>query len=172
MSRRVTLPLSEQEALRDWRMAVDALKILGPDSMVGKLDWPARKNFLRQYVEKRGVSDPAKIHAIDMIWDLIHPEKGIGINRYRQQMKFQGFDGQAAVNLVDRPPEGTRARLRGNLLRRVGNRGISYYADWTRVKIKNEFDAVLNDPYGKTAKYLELGLNSEDNEEPLDGVAV
>ncbi|HYN76109.1 MAG TPA: depupylase/deamidase Dop [Candidatus Limnocylindria bacterium] len=106
------------DVLTRWESVLDRLAD-DPTRCSRELDWVAKLNLLQGYRDRDGLDwDAAKLHAIDLQYSDVRPEKGI----YHRLLAAGRLDRLLTDDEVDRavtdPPEDTRAYFRGECLRR------------------------------------------------------
>ena len=104
------------DVLDRWESVLDRLG-RDPLECAGELDWVAKWRLLRQYRDRDGLDwDDAKLHAIDLQYADIRPEKGL-YHRLAAAGRIERLLTDAQVEGAMRdPPTDTRAYFRGRCL--------------------------------------------------------
>jgi proteasome accessory factor A len=110
-----------KDVLARWESVLTRLE-RDPMECAQELDWVAKLKLLESYRQRDGLSwDDAKLHAIDLQYADIRPEKGL----YHRLVRLGRIDrlltDEIVTDAMHEPPEDTRAYFRG--------RCLSKYAD-------------------------------------------
>jgi proteasome accessory factor A len=132
--RRVGSDHAARAVLRRWG---DVLERLATDPMAAdrEVDWVIKKAMIDRYLAKHGcgLKDP-RAGLLDLQYHDIDGERGL----YPLLVRHGEVETLVRREVVDRamqrPPETTRARLRGNFVRRANLRGWEYQVDWGYVR--------------------------------------
>jgi proteasome accessory factor A len=104
--------------LREWGKTLDALE-KDPMSLGDRLDWVAKKDLLTDFVESEGVSwDDEWLQSIDLAYSSIDPDSGLYYGLEQCGAMVRITDDAAIAKATEYAPAGTRAALRGELVRR------------------------------------------------------
>lgn len=119
------------DVLDRWESVLTRLET-DPMSCARELDWVAKLSLLQQYRDRDGLDwDDAKLHAIDLQYADIRPEKGL----YQRLLRLGRIDrlvSDAEVTQAKHdPPEDTRAYFRGRCLDKYA--GSVAAASWDSV---------------------------------------
>jgi proteasome accessory factor A len=114
-----------------------------PASCVREVDWVIKKNVIEEYMTKHRLSwrDP-RVSLIDLQYHDIRPFKGLYYLLSRNELVERVTTDDAIEVAKHTPPQTTRARLRGEFIRRANLKGKDYRVDWVYLK--------LNDPERET----------------------
>ncbi len=106
------------DVLARWESVLDRLGD-DPQRCSRELDWVAKLALLQGYRDRDGLDwDAAKLHAIDLQYSDVRPEKGL-YHRLVAAGRMDRLVSEAEVRTAtSRPPEDTRAYFRGECLRR------------------------------------------------------
>jgi proteasome accessory factor A len=106
--------------LRAWEQTLDALE-RDPFELEGRVDWVAKRRLLETFIESENIWwEHEAIRSLDLEYHNIDPERGLyhGLEQAGQMERLVSeADIEAAVQ---RPPEETRAWIRGEAVRRFG----------------------------------------------------
>jgi Pup amidohydrolase len=119
------------DVLARWESVLDRLE-RDPMLCARELDWVAKLRLLEQYRERDGLSwDHAKLHAIDLQYADVRPDKGL----YHRLVRLDRIDrlltDEAVSAAIHRPPVDTRAYFRGRCLEKYGDQIAA--ASWDSV---------------------------------------
>jgi len=119
------------DVLARWESVLDRLE-RDPMLCATELDWVAKLKLLQQYRDRDGLQwDDAKLHAIDLQYADIRPEKGlyhrlVGMGRIERLLT-----DDVIVNAMHEPPIDTRAYFRGRCLEKYADNVAA--ASWDSV---------------------------------------
>lgn len=128
LASRTTVPLEARDVTRLWRESLDALAS-DPGQLVGRIDW-VTKRYLLEHAAEESLAALKKL-------DLKYHELGRG---YFCRLEEEGLapvlvDEQEVEEATLEPPDSTRARLRGRLVRELAA-GHGGRVGWDRVRIR------------------------------------
>ena len=131
-----------RDVLERWANLLDRLAV-DPMSCNREIDWVIKREWLEQYMTKHRLSwrDP-RVSLIDLQYHDIRPFKGLYYGLARNDLVDRMTTDEAIEAAKHTPPQTTRARLRGEFIRRANLRGKDYRVDWVYLK--------LNDPERET----------------------
>jgi proteasome accessory factor A len=121
-----------------------------PTAANREVDWAIKKTLIEEYIESRRCAlDDPRVALLDLQYHDVSSDRGL----YRTLVRRGEVDTLVRDEVVDRamrrPPQTTRARLRGDFIRRANQRGWEYQVDWAYVRrIGAEDQTVLcQDPF-------------------------
>ena len=106
-----------------------------PARLADRLDWAAKYALLNAYRQRDGMAwDDPRLIAIDLQYADVRPEKGL-YHRLAAAGRIRTLvDPQTIERAADRPPEDTRAWLRGTAVRRYPSAMVS--VGWDSVNVE------------------------------------
>lgn len=149
LSDEIQLPADEVEAAYQWRQLIDDFRRCDPSThdyspISDVADFAPKLHFLVRTLGIENVHNhnrQALQH--DLVWDRIKPV-GYAQLYWRKIGGRQDLVPQSQIDeLVNLPPDGTRAALRGYRIRKNQAREAS----WTNVSLHSGTEESLNDPY-------------------------
>jgi proteasome accessory factor A len=121
-----------------------------PLSTHREVDWATKKTLIDRYIAKHGCSfqDP-RVGLLDLQYHDVRSERGLHRLLVRRGEVETLVPDAAVGRATHRPPQTTRARLRGEFVRRANLRGWEYQVDWAFVRLMGpESETVLcPDPF-------------------------
>jgi proteasome accessory factor A len=114
-----------------------------PMSCSREVDWVIKKELIEAYMAKHRLSwrEP-RVSLIDLQYHDIRPDRGLYYRLARNELVERLTSDEAIEQAKHTPPQTTRARLRGEFIRRANLKGKDYRVDWVYLK--------LNDPERET----------------------
>src|SRR5438270_4018418 len=131
-----------KDVLQKWTYVLETLQA-DPMQLNRELDWVIKREWVQSYMDKNRLSwrDP-KISLMDLQYHDIRPDRGIYYRLASRDMVDRITDDETIEAAKHRPPQTTRARLRGEFIRQANLKGKDYRVDWVYLK--------LNDPERET----------------------
>jgi proteasome accessory factor A len=120
--------------LARWR---DVLARLAKDPMTAAadVDWVTKRALIERYRERHGCAlDDPRVALLDLRYHDVATERGLHRLLARQGQVATVVAEQDIDRAIARPPQTTRARLRGEFIRRARLRGSEYQVDWAFVR--------------------------------------
>ena len=107
------------------------------------VDWVIKRQVIEEYMARHRLSwrDP-RVSLIDLQYHDIRPFKGVYYVLARNDRVDRLVRDEQIEQAKHTPPQTTRARLRGEFIRRANLKGKDYRVDWVYLK--------LNDPERET----------------------
>jgi proteasome accessory factor A len=146
--RRDLSPL-ELKALSMWEKALTTIEHdpLGQDR---EADWVVKYKLIEAYRERHGVelSDP-KVSLVDLQYHDINRERGIFYRMQDRGLVERVCDDEAIDQAVETPPQTTRARLRGEFIKKAKEQKRDYTVDWVHLKLNDQAQRTVlcKDPF-------------------------
>lgn len=128
----------DRRVLSLWQRSVDAVRQKDLDAVSADLDWVIKHRILDRYRQRTGASwsDP-RLQRLDLAYHDLSPERGIfqkledtgSVNRYTQPI--------SVIEAMSRPPQTTRAKIRGDFVRHAQSNDIEYTVDWVHMRVNS-----------------------------------
>ena len=120
-----------KDVLVRWEEALDKLE-RDPMLLVRELDWVAKRQMIRSYMERRGCgwNDP-RVLLLDLQYHDVRPERGLYYTLERSNLVDRLLQDSEIVEAEHKAPANTRAYFRGNCLKKFPRE--VYAASWTSV---------------------------------------
>ena len=155
------LPEWAEPLCNRWQATLDSLET-DPMQLVGILDWPTKLGLYRAFVEQRGFdwqqltqearkSDReirAELYEFDVRFGDIS-EDGLFASITRDTNSANELVSERTVDdALHTPPQGTRARLRGEWIERLSKDSSNMQCDWSSIYDNQEKSSLLfDDPF-------------------------
>ncbi|MBI5426897.1 MAG: proteasome accessory factor PafA2 family protein [Nitrospinae bacterium] len=121
--------------IREWERVLEELKT-APEKLSDRIDWAIKEKLFLQFMETEGVDwDDPWMQSLDLEYHNLDPERGLYYG-LEQEGAVQPFlvNGEPEEARV-RPPQGTRAMIRGQAVERQNDEIRSIH--WTGIEFKN-----------------------------------
>jgi proteasome accessory factor A len=146
--RRDLSPL-ETQALSMWEHCLTQIE-KDPLGLDRECDWVVKYKLLEAYREKHDLplSHP-RVSLIDLQYHDVNRERGLFYKMQARDLVERICDDHDIDVAVDTPPQTTRARLRGEFIRRAKERKRDYTVDWVHLKLNDQAQRTVlcKDPF-------------------------
>jgi proteasome accessory factor A len=146
--RRDLSPL-EKQALVMWEHCLTQLES-DPLSLDQEVDWVIKHNLIESYREKHDLplSHP-RVALLDLQYHDVNRERGIFYKLQARGLVERVCTDADIATAVETPPQTTRARLRGEFIRRAKERKRDYTVDWVHLKLNDQAQRTVlcKDPF-------------------------
>ena len=146
--RRDLSPL-EKQALGMWEQALTQIEKdpLGQDR---EADWVIKYKLIEAYRERHGLelTDP-KVALLDLQYHDINRKRGIFYRMQDRGLVERICDDTEIEEAIDTPPQTTRARLRGEFIKKAKERKRDYTVDWVHLQLNDQAQRTVlcKDPF-------------------------
>jgi proteasome accessory factor A len=139
----------EMRALGMWEHCLEGLE-RDPFSLDRECDWVIKHKLIESYCAKHDLplSHP-RVSLIDLQYHDVNRERGLFYKLQDRGMVDRVTTDEAIDEAVDVPPQTTRARLRGEFIRRAKERKRDYTVDWVHLKLNDQAQRTVlcKDPF-------------------------
>ena len=139
----------EKQALGMWEQALTQIEKdpLGQDR---EADWVIKYKLIEAYRERHGLelTDP-KVALLDLQYHDINRKRGIFYRMQDRGLVERICDDTEIEEAIDTPPQTTRARLRGEFIKKAKERKRDYTVDWVHLKLNDQAQRTVlcKDPF-------------------------
>ncbi|AJE86639.1 MULTISPECIES: Pup--protein ligase [Streptomyces] len=138
------------QVLELWERTLDAIEQEDLDRIGTEIDWVMKYKLIERYREKHNMTmSHPRVAQIDLAYHDIHRRRGL---YYLLEKKGQAtricsdlkiFEGKSV------PPQTTRARLRGDFIRRAQEQRRDFTVDWVHLKLNDQAQRTVlcKDPF-------------------------
>ena len=109
-----------------------------------------KHNLIEAYRERHGLSlsDP-QVALVDLQYHDISRERGLFYRMQNRGLLDRVCDDEEIDVATDQPPQTTRARLRGEFIRKAKERKRDYTVDWVHLKLNDQAQRTVlcKDPF-------------------------
>ncbi len=146
--RRELSPL-EKQALGMWEQAICTIEQdpLGQDRQA---DWVIKYHLVEAYRARHGLElDDPRVALLDLQYHDINRDRGVFYRMQSRGLVERVCDDSEIDEAVETPPQTTRARLRGEFIRRAKERKRDYTVDWVHLKLNDQAQRTVlcKDPF-------------------------
>lgn len=143
----------ETVIMHEWERALTDLRE-DPAKLSKRADWAAKYDVIRRYMDRHNLAiDDARIADIDIKWGVIG-KKNLGRIACGQAWQEWEPDESEVTALLYEPPQTTRAKVRGRLVRQYQDK--IYSINWDQVHLTPETIFPLGNPFQTTLHARDL----------------
>jgi len=146
--RRDTSP-EEDRILAMWEHCLDGIE-RDPLSLHRECDWVAKHRMVEAYRERHGLtlSDP-RVLLLDLQYHDVNRRRSLYYLMQDRGMMERTTTDAAIAAAVDEAPSTTRAKLRGDFIRRAKERRRDFTVDWVHLKLNDQAQRTVlcKDPF-------------------------
>lgn len=139
----------EQRALDMWEHCLVALEN-DPMKLDREVDWVIKYRLIEEYRSRHKVElgDP-RVQMLDLQYHDIDRERGVFFKMQARNMVERLCDDRAIDRAKDIAPQTTRAKLRGDFIRRAKERKRDFTVDWVHLKLNDQAQRTVlcKDPF-------------------------
>jgi proteasome accessory factor A len=139
----------ETKALQMWEHCLTGLE-KDPFSLDRECDWVIKHKLIEAYRERHGLAlaDP-KVALVDLQYHDVNRSRGLYYRMQDRGLVERTVTDEAIATAVENAPQTTRARLRGEFIRRAKERKRDYTVDWVHLKLNDQAQRTVlcKDPF-------------------------
>jgi proteasome accessory factor A len=139
----------EQQALAMWEHCLTRLET-DPMSLNRECDWVIKYHLLDRYMQREGVPlGHPRIALMDLQYHDVNRERGLYYRMEARGLVERICTDEEIEEATRVPPQNTRARLRGEFIRRAKERKRDYTVDWVHLKLNDQAQRTVlcKDPF-------------------------
>lgn len=133
-----------------WERTLDAIESQDLSGIDREIDWAIKKKLLDRYTERNGTGlDSARMAQLDLTYHDISRRRGLFFLLQARGGAARVVDDIAVKAAVETPPQTTRAKLRGDFVRRAQETGRDFTVDWVHLKLndRSQQTVLCKDPF-------------------------
>src|SRR5688572_11059931 len=141
-------PLEEQ-ALDMWEHCLTAIE-KDPLTLDRECDWVIKHKLIEGYRERHNVPlTHPKVALVDLQYHDVSRDRGLFYRMQERGLVDRVCTDEAIETAIDEPPQTTRARLRGEFIRKAKERRRDYTVDWVHLKLNDQAQRTVlcKDPF-------------------------
>ena len=139
----------EDRALAMWEHCLEGLE-KDPWSLDRECDWVIKHRLIEHYRQREGVAlTHPKVALMDLQYHDVSRERGLFYKMQRRGLVERTCTDAEIDQAMDQPPQTTRARLRGEFIRRAKERRRDFTVDWVHLKLNDQAQRTVlcKDPF-------------------------
>ncbi len=142
-------PPLEQRALEMWEHCVTALEN-DPLKLDREVDWVIKYRLIEAFRAKHGLAlGHARVQLVDLQYHDLCRDRGLYYKLQDHGLVERVCTDADITDAIDIPPQTTRARLRGEFIKRAKERKRDYTVDWVHLKLNDQAQRTVlcKDPF-------------------------
>jgi len=139
----------EQKALDMWEHCLTMLE-KDPLELDREVDWVIKHRLVEGYREKHDLPlTHPKVALLDLQYHDVNRDRGLFYRMQKRGMVERTATDTEIATAVEQPPQTTRARLRGEFIRKAKERKRDYTVDWVHLKLNDQAQRTVlcKDPF-------------------------
>ncbi|HET9071331.1 MAG TPA: Pup--protein ligase [Acidimicrobiales bacterium] len=139
----------EDRALEMWEHCLEGLE-KDPWSLDRECDWVIKHRLIERYREREGLPlTHPRVALMDLQYHDVSRERGLFYKMQRKGLVERTCTDEDIERAIDEPPQTTRARLRGEFIRRAKERRRDFTVDWVHLKLNDQAQRTVlcKDPF-------------------------
>jgi proteasome accessory factor A len=139
----------EDQALDMWEHCLKGLEN-DPWSLDRECDWVIKHKLIERYRQREQLPlTHPKVGLMDLQYHDVSRERGLFYKMQARGMVERMCEDEAIERAVDEPPQTTRARLRGEFIRKAKERRRDFTVDWVHLKLNDQAQRTVlcKDPF-------------------------
>jgi len=146
---RFDLGVEQKRALQMWGHCLERIE-KDPLSLHRECDWVIKYRLIESYRQRHGLAweDP-RLALLDLKYHDVSRQRGLFYKLQQRDMVESICLPSDVVEAIETPPQTTRARLRGEFVRRAKDRKRDYTVDWVHLKLNDQAQRTVlcKDPF-------------------------
>ncbi|WP_374983792.1 Pup--protein ligase [Streptomyces fradiae] len=138
------------QVLELWGRTLDAIETEDLDRIGTEIDWVIKYKLLERYRAKHNMTmSHPRIAQIDLAYHDIHRRRGLYYLLEKKGQAARVCDDLKIFEAKSVPPQTTRARLRGDFIRRAQEQRRDFTVDWVHLKLNDQAQRTVlcKDPF-------------------------
>jgi len=138
-----------QRAVEMWEHLLTGLE-KDPMTLTREVDWVMKRQLIDRYQAKHGLAlGDARLALVDLTYHDVTPERGLYHLMVRRGMVDRVVTDAAIAEAVRKPPQTTRARLRGEFIKAAKAKKREFTVDWVHLKLNDQAQRTVlcKDPF-------------------------
>ncbi len=152
----------EKQALTMWEHVMTGLET-DPLTLDREIDWVTKHNLIERYRERHDLALAApQVALLDLQFHDISRRRSVFYKLQRRGLVERIVTDRRIAEAVEEPPQTTRARLRGEFIRRAKERKRDYTVDWVHLKLNDQAQRTVlcKDPFKSQDERVEQLIDS------------
>ena len=121
-----------------------------PWSLDRECDWVMKRKLIEAYREREGIAfTHPKVALMDLQYHDVNRQRGLYYRMEKRGLVDRMATDEEVERALDEPPQTTRARLRGEFIRRAKERRRDFTVDWVHLKLNDQAQRTVlcKDPF-------------------------
>ncbi len=152
----------EKQAIQMWEHCLTAIAN-DPLTLTRECDWVMKHHLIEAYRERHGLAlGDARVALVDLQYHDVNQSRGLYYRMQQRGLAERMCLDDEIEHAVENPPATTRARLRGDFIRRAKERKRDYTVDWVHLKLNDQAQRTVlcKDPFRSHDERVEKLIES------------
>lgn len=144
-----------------WERTLDAVESGDTSGIDTEIDWAIKKKLVDRYAERHSLElSSARLAQLDLTYHDISRRRGIFYLLQSRGETARVVEDSDIKEAVDIPPQSTRAKLRGDFVRRAKAANRDFTVDWVHLKLNDRAQQTVlcKDPFASVDERVEALL--------------
>ncbi len=141
-----------------WSRTLDAIEGDRLQDIATEIDWVIKRELLERYMAKHGLDlTDARISQLDLAYHDISRRRGLYYLLERKGLVERVTHDVAVFEAKSLPPQTTRAKLRGDFIKRAQEKRRDFTVDWVHLKLNDQAQRTVlcKDPFKSVDERVE-----------------
>jgi proteasome accessory factor A len=141
-----------------WGRTLEAVATQNHDLVAGEIDWIIKWNLIERYMAKHSLTlSSPQVALMDLAYHDISRDRGLYYLLARRNHVRRVVSDLEVFQAKSVPPQTTRAKLRGDFIRRAQERRRDYTVDWVHLKLNDQAQRTVlcKDPFRSADERVE-----------------
>jgi proteasome accessory factor A len=133
-----------------WGRTLEAIRVGDPSRIDTEIDWAIKQRLIDRYMAKHDLTlASARVAQIDLAYHDVNRDRGLFYLLQRNGQAARVTDDVRIFEAKTVPPQTTRAKLRGDFIRRAQERRRDFTVDWVHLKLNDQSQRTVlcKDPF-------------------------
>lgn len=157
-----SLPPLEEQALQMWEHCLIGLQ-KDPLSLDRECDWVAKYHLIEAYRQRHDLDlTDSRVALVDLAYHDVSRKRGLYYALERRDKVDRAVTDQEIEGAVRMAPQTTRAKLRGEFIRRAKEKRRDFTVDWVHLKLNDQAQRTVlcKDPFKSVDERVERLIES------------
>jgi Pup amidohydrolase len=121
--------------IQEWKRTLNELKH-NPENLSDRIDWAIKKKLFTEFMETENMDwDDPMLQSLDLEYHNLDPDRGLYRGLEQESEVYSLLTEEEILRAVEFPPEGTRAKIRGEAVRKGSEKIKKIH--WTGIEFNN-----------------------------------
>ena len=146
-----------------WERSLKAVEAQDFSAVETEIDWIIKKKLIDRYMDKHGLAlSDVRVAQLDLAYHDINRNRGLFYLLERRGLAQRITHDPEVFEAKNVPPQSTRAKLRGDFVRRAQERRRDFTVDWVHLKLNDQAQRTVlcKDPFANVDERVDRLLAS------------
>ncbi|MGA0208291.1 MAG: Pup--protein ligase [Candidatus Nanopelagicales bacterium] len=146
-----------------WERSLKAVEAQDFSAVDTEIDWIIKKKLIERYMDKHGLTlSDVRVAQLDLAYHDINRDRGLFYLLEKRRLASRITADPEVFEAKNVPPQTTRAKLRGDFVRRAQERRRDFTVDWVHLKLNDQAQRTVlcKDPFANVDERVERLLAS------------